>query len=143
MSKKDAKAQESALERFRDALYTAKMEAGSVEKLSFITGIPATSLKQYLSGNAKPTLEPLCAMIRGLGATFLNHVIEPLGITGAYDKAPGKLSADSAHAQLAHMAHLLFVIDKMMPLYRPEERRTLEYQLSAIREILNLSGGGL
>lgn len=140
MGKKAQKSHDVAIQRIRDAIYTAKTRAGSVEALSRQIGIPARTLESYLNYEAKPSVETLCLLIQGLGATFLNELTEPLGITGAYDKDPGRLTGMAVIGQLAHISHLIATLNKNIPLFTADERRTIEYQLSGLRGQLGEGG---
>lgn len=140
MGKKAQKSRDVAVQRIRDAIYTAKTHAGSVEALSRQIDIPARTLESYLNYEAKPSIETLCLLIQGLGAAFLNELVEPLGITGAYDKDPGRMTGTAVIGQLAHISHLIAIIPNHLAAFAPAERRIIEYQLSGMRGQLGGQG---
>lgn len=141
MSEKDKNGQDVALEKFRDALYGAKIRAGSLDELSSATGIPVSTLKAYLSGKSEPTLKSLCALVGSLGASFINEIIEPLGLTGAYDKDPSRLTGFAAIAQMAHATYLIAAIRRHSHLFTPDERRVVDHQIVTLTEILTEGRG--
>lgn len=132
MGKNAQKPHDVAVMRIRDAIYTAKTRAGSVEALARQIGIPSRTLESYLSYEAKPSVETLCLLIDGLGASFLNELVEPLGVTGAYDKDPGKLTGMAVVGQLAHTSYLIAMLRKNINHFPASERRIIEHQLTGL-----------
>lgn len=73
----------------------------SVAMIADATGISASAIEKYMAGDATPGLANALTLFAVLGPAFVNHLIEPAGLTGVRRLDPVAKAAADVMSDLA------------------------------------------